>query len=310
MRSGILFSFALHVAVVVASVVGLPHLRKPPPLTDIPIIVEVVETGPETNVPPPELPKQKTKPTPKLVVKKPLPSPTPKPKVEKAPPAPPKREPAPKMAAVPPPPQPKPKPKVKPKSKPKSKPKVKVKPQPPKLFAHVRPSPKPKMPDRFDSVLKNLEKDFHRPLSNVETKKKNPKKAAEPEVLEKLARTLSRRPREYDPAKRVTQNEIDAMANTVRRAMLKCWNFQPGAKGARDIVITIKLQLSPTGHYIDGELLNRSAYLADPFKKTAAESAWRAVRNPQCNPYELPRDKYEIWKDLTLTFNPREMFGP
>jgi len=33
------------------------------------------------------------------------------------------------------------------------------------------------------------------------------------------------------------------------------------------------------------------------------------VRNPGCNPYDLPRDKYEIWKDLTLTFNPREMFG-
>jgi hypothetical protein len=60
---------------------------------------------------------------------------------------------------------------------------------------------------------------------------------------------------------------------------------------------------------MDGEILNRAAYLSDPFKLAAAESAWRAVRNPQCNPYDLPRDKYEIWKDLTLTFNPREMFG-
>ncbi|MEE2759937.1 MAG: hypothetical protein VYE18_00640 [Pseudomonadota bacterium] len=306
MRSGILFSFALHVAIVVASVVGLPYLRKPPPLTDIPIIVEVVEIGSETNVPPPEPPKQKVKPKPKPKVKKPPPPATTRPKVEKAPPAPPKREPAPKMAAVPPPPQPKPKPKVKPKSKPK----VKVEPQSLKLFARVRPSRKPKMQDRFHSVLKNLERDFQSSPPKVEKKKKIPKKAQEPEVLEKLARTLSRRPSEYDRSKRVTQSEIDAMANTIRRAMLKCWNFQPGAKGARDIVITIKLQLSPTGHYMKGEILNRSAYLSDPFKLAAAESAWRAVRNPQCNPYELPRDKYEIWKDLTLTFNPREMFGP
>ena len=301
MRNGILFSVAFHIAIVAASVIGLPHLRKPPPPTDIPIIVEVVEIGPETNVPPPPKPKVKPKAKPKPEVKKAPP------KKQKPPPAPPKPEPAPEVAAVPPPPTPKPKPKPIPKPKPK--PKVKAKPKAPAVFARVRPSRKPKMPDRFAAVLKNLEKDILRPRAKPEKKKEKKKAAPKPEILDQLARTLSRRPREFDAAKRVTQSEIDAMANTVRKAMLKCWNFQPGAKGARDIVITIKLRLSPTGHYMDGEILNRAAYLSDPFKLAAAESAWRAVRNPQCNPYDLPRDKYKIWKDLTLTFNPREMFG-
>jgi hypothetical protein len=242
------------------------------------------------------------------VKKKPPPAP-PKPKVKKAPPSPPQPEPAPEVAAVPPTQTAKPKPKLKPKPKPKPKPKVKAKPPAPKVFARVRPTRKPKMPDRFAAVLKNLEKDFKRPAPKPEKQKEKKKAEPKPEILDKLARTLSNRPREFDPTKRVTQNEIDAMANTIRRAMLKCWNFQPGAKGARDIVITIKLKLSPTGHFLGGELLNRSAYLSDPFKLAAAESAWRAVRQPACNPYDLPRDKYEIWKDLTLTFNPREMFG-
>ena len=308
MRAPILYSVAFHVVIVGVSVVGLPLVRKLPPPTDIPIIVELIETGPETNVPAPE-PKVKPKPKPEAK-KKPPPAP-PKPKVKKAPPAPPKPEPAPEVAAVPPPPTPKPKPKPKPKPnpEPKPKPKVKAKPQPPKVFARVRPSRKPKMPDRFAAVLKNLEKDFKRPAPAPEKEKEKKKAAPKPEIMDQLAKTLSRRPREFDPTKRITQNEIDAMANTVRRAMLKCWNFQPGAKGARDIVITIKLKLSPTGHFQGGELVNRATYLSDPFKLAAAESAWRAVRNPNCNPYDLPRDKYEIWKDLTLTFNPREMFG-
>jgi hypothetical protein len=307
MRAPILYSVAFHVVIAGASIVGLPHLRKPPPPTDIPIIVELIETGAETNVPAPEppkpKPKPKVKPKPKPEVKKKPPPVPPAPSVKKAPPAPPKPEPAPEVTAVPPPPTPKLKP------KPTPKPKVKAKPQPPKLFSRVRPSRKPKMPDRFQAVLKNLEKDFQRPAPKLEKKKEKKKAAPKPEILDKLARTLSRRPREFDPTKRITQNEMDAMANTVRRAMAKCWNFNPGAKGARDIVITIKIQLSPTGHFQGGDLLNRSAYMSDPFKLAAAESAWRAVRNPGCNPYDLPRDKYEIWKDLTLTFNPREMFG-
>ena len=82
MRNGILFSVAFHIAIVVASVIGLPHLRKPPPPTDIPIIVEVVEIGPETNVPPPPKPKVKPKAKPKPEVK------TAPPKKQKPPPAP------------------------------------------------------------------------------------------------------------------------------------------------------------------------------------------------------------------------------
>ncbi|MAF47496.1 MAG: hypothetical protein CMM10_04480 [Rhodospirillaceae bacterium] len=157
--------------------------------------------------------------------------------------------------------------------------------------------------------MKNLEKDILRPRPEPKDEKKKKKSEPKPEIMDQLARTLSRRPREFDPTKRVTQNEIDAIANSIRRAMLKCWNFQPGSKGARDIVITIKVRLLPNGQVHDAELVDQQSYQKDPFKLAAAESAWRAVRNPNCNPYNLPRDKYEIWKDLTLTFNPSEMFG-
>ena len=39
----------------------------------------------------------------------------------------------------------------------------------------------------------------------------------------------------------------------------------------------------------------------------APESALRAVR--QCAPYNLPAEKYDAWKQVKVTFDPREMGG-
>ncbi len=43
--------------------------------------------------------------------------------------------------------------------------------------------------------------------------------------------------------------------------------------------------------------------------RAAAESALRAVLNPRCHPFALPREKYDSWKTMTLVFDPKEMFG-
>jgi hypothetical protein len=40
------------------------------------------------------------------------------------------------------------------------------------------------------------------------------------------------------------------------------------------------------------------------FYRTAAESALRAVR--KCVPYELPKEKYELWREMELYFDPKE----
>jgi len=54
---------------------------------------------------------------------------------------------------------------------------------------------------------------------------------------------------------------------------------------------------------------NRSVLVKDPFKIAAAETAQRAILNQACQPFKLDPKKYNIWKDVTLTFNPSEMFG-
>ena len=42
MRSAILSSVAAHIAIIVIGWVGLPMLRKPPPITEVPIVVDMV----------------------------------------------------------------------------------------------------------------------------------------------------------------------------------------------------------------------------------------------------------------------------
>ena len=306
MRSSIFVSILLHVVVIVLGVYGLPAIRKPPVIEDIPMVVEIVPVGAMTNLPsapePPKEPKKKEVKPPK---------PPPAPKVKKAPPPPP---PAPKKEAVvvPPPPEPKPKekpkpkPKVEAKSKPKPKPKAKPKPKPPTSLAKAKPRPKPKPPDRFAMVLKNLEKDLKKaPPKKAETKKKKP----EADLMARLTKSLSRKPTEYDPNKRVTMSERHAMINLVKRTMEPCWNFQAGSKKAQDIIVEIEVALRPDGHVSTASITNRSQLQSDPFKLAAGESALRAVLNPSCQPYKLPANKYAVWKDLKLTFNPREMLG-
>jgi hypothetical protein len=47
--------------------------------------------------------------------------------------------------------------------------------------------------------------------------------------------------------------------------------------------------------------------MGDPFYRSAAESALRAVLNPQCSPLKLPPEKFDQWKTLELTFNPKDL---
>ena len=45
----------------------------------------------------------------------------------------------------------------------------------------------------------------------------------------------------------------------------------------------------------------------NPFYKPITESAVRTFFNPECNPLKLPKDKYDLWKNLTINFDLRLM---
>jgi colicin import membrane protein len=98
----------------------------------------------------------------------------------------------------------------------------------------------------------------------------------------------------------LSQSELDAL----RRKMEACWRVPVGARDAKDMVVTVEMRLKQDGTLAaQPVVLNRSS---NPLFQIFAESALRAIR--ECQPYQLPIAKYEVWKEIELDFAPRDMF--
>jgi len=95
-------------------------------------------------------------------------------------------------------------------------------------------------------------------------------------------------------------NEIDAL----RARIADCWTPPPGGLGADEIVVKIRLKLNEDGTLVGYPTVANSG--ASPFFQAAADSAVRAVY--QCQPYTLPSEKYALWRDMILNFDPSEMY--
>ncbi|MDP3371766.1 MAG: hypothetical protein Q8S21_02610 [Candidatus Paracaedibacteraceae bacterium] len=101
----------------------------------------------------------------------------------------------------------------------------------------------------------------------------------------------------------LTANELDAVRQTLR----KCWTFHAGSQGAKDIVVDIQMELEPDGTVKSAEIMDKDRLAKDPAFRTAAESAKRAVLDPNCSPLPLPPKKYEQWKTSAFRFDPKDM---
>ena len=101
----------------------------------------------------------------------------------------------------------------------------------------------------------------------------------------------------------MTLSEIDSF----RVQMKKCWSFPAGARAGDDLAVIVRVSLMPNGMVSDGPVVVNRNQLTDPFFRAAAESVLRAIR--RCQPYQMPAEKYERWRDLELNFDPKFMLG-
>ena len=98
----------------------------------------------------------------------------------------------------------------------------------------------------------------------------------------------------------LSQSEIDAL----RAQIQACWNPPAGVVDAKELIVRIRLQLREDGSLsANPTLLNHGSH---PIFQIAAESAMRAIK--RCQPYTLPIAKYAVWRDVEVTFDPRDMF--
>ena len=190
--------------------------------------------------------------------------------------------------------------------------------------------PKPLDPDPLKDLLKKVEEE---PKPKEEVKKAEVKPVKKPEekkpkkkkpelntddIAAFLNKTDDEKTAPQQPADIAALPELgdaevqgtdDAMAATLidalRQKLAGCWSVPPGAREA-NITVKIRFYLTPDGS-VSGypEVLSGSG---DPLFATTAQSAISAVM--ECQRYDfLPPDRYDLWKAITVNFNPNMMFG-
>jgi colicin import membrane protein len=200
---------------------------------------------------------------------------------------------------------------------------------PPAPPEQPKPEPKPeatklekKEPPKIDPIAETL-------------KKEEAKKKAEDKAKAKAAQQLAKQP-QFDPTKiaalldkrepvrqaaaadqvspapslgksdgraaQLSQSEIDAL----RKRLGECWNPPAGAANGGQLKVVLRVLFKPDATVSTAPQL--VAATASAFGPAMAESAKRAILT--CQPFTMLRaEHYEQWKDIEITFDPREMFG-
>ncbi len=101
----------------------------------------------------------------------------------------------------------------------------------------------------------------------------------------------------------------DALAATIidalRQRLTECWSVPPGAREA-NVVVKVKFALNRDGSVNGSPTVTNDD--GDPLFALTAQSAVSAVM--ECQRYDfLPPEKYDLWKGITINFNPNMMFG-
>ncbi|MBN9012619.1 MAG: protein TolA, partial [Rhizobiales bacterium] len=106
----------------------------------------------------------------------------------------------------------------------------------------------------------------------------------------------------HGTAATLSQSELDAL----RARLTKLWNVQAGSEHPEELIVDIRIRLTPDKRLAaPPEVVSRGS---SPRYRAAADAAMRAVL--QAQPYDMLRPgTYEQWKDMIVTFDPRQMFN-
>lgn len=276
MRKPLLYSAAIHVVVLVATIVALPTKELVPVQTRA-LPVELLTVAEMTNL----------KRQAKKAVDKPKPVETPKPKPEPEKPK----------------PVPQPEPKVEPKATPTPpEPEMKAEPIPDKKAEKKKPEekkPEPPKPETKKPVAekKPEKKKTFDPTKIAALLNKIPDSASQPDEAKKTDEKADAS--ETDDADLpMTASEIDA----IRQKVQQCWNVGDLAGGADADKLFAKISFSLNQ---DGSIAGRPTIeetSGGTLSRLFAERAIQAVQ--KCAPYDfLPQDKFSTWRDVELNFN-------
>ena len=215
-----------------------------------------------------------------------------------------------------------------PQPKPVEKP-VEKKPDPPKPVAQEKPKeeqkPVEKKPDTPDPIAEALKKEEKKPPPKPQvqaaTPPPQPQKPKE-RVFDqsKIAALLDKRDPSHQAATGTTLNsnaalgtakgKADAIVATWKGAFVaavrRCFNFPYNGIDADKFEADIDIQLRPDGTVASQPVIVGVRGPSRSIAEALGESARRAVE--QCQAYAfLPKDQYETWKYIPMTFGLKDM---
>jgi colicin import membrane protein len=101
-------------------------------------------------------------------------------------------------------------------------------------------------------------------------------------------------------AAQLSLSELDAL----RARLAQLWTVPAGAKDPQELVVLIRIKLKPDGTLASPPIVLSSG--KSPLFIAARDSAVRALFRGQ--PYDMLKpEHYEQWKDVEITFDPRDM---
>ena len=267
-QRGILYSSIMHFVLLMLAIFGLPSIfNLTRDIQPSAISVEILPVSELSNVANRVKTPKEKQETPKEEPKPEQPKPAEKPAKKPEPPSK-KEEPKPEEAVVTP------------------KEDAKAEEKKPKEKKDKKPKEKDKS---LDEILKDLEES-------------SPEQATTPQT-EQGAETTSKSDR-YDPTMPMSMSEKDA----IRSQFIQCWSMPAGSPNPENLVVTLSVNLNQDGTvtHVDIASRDKNRYSSDTFFRAAVDSAARAVW--KCSPLKnLDPSKYGSWKEMELTFDPREM---
>lgn len=186
------------------------------------------------------------------------------------------------------------------------KPKAPVKKKQEKFVPVQKPKPKPKQkPKAKAEKTPELANPLKSLLASVDALEKNLGETSQEAVIEEDAEVNNMGVEGGTQGSYFSElsiSEIDAIAGRLRA----CWNLDPGAMGAQNMIVEIRAYLRQDGSVDQVDILDQSRYNSDTHFRSVADSARRAVYI--CAPYKIFAEKYadnyDMWKTMLLRFNP------
>ena len=163
------------------------------------------------------------------------------------------------------------------------------------LVPKALPKPKPEPKFNIASMLRDLRNEESSIDKNEEDKKINKKNE------------ISENKDKNNEISQLTISEIDLLI----QQLSSCWNAPAGAVIKKGMVVRIEAKIKPNRRILENSvrIIDTNISQNNPFYEPITESAMRTLMNPLCIPLELPEDKYDLWKKLTITFDHSIMKG-